>query len=85
VGRFGFVLVGLYLTLILVWVVVGDLVCLRECVVVGYATSIVTETTEVGLCSLLFFYVDCNNLYLVVGKSNFDFELIGHDELVGFD
>lgn len=66
VRRLGFILVSLHLAFIFVWVIVSNLVCLRKSVVICNATSIVTEASKVGFRTLLFFYIDGNNFYLII-------------------
>jgi hypothetical protein len=64
--RFRFVLVSLDKTFVSVRVVVSDLICLGEGMVIGDTGAIVSEATEVRLWPLLFFNVDSHNLNLVV-------------------
>jgi hypothetical protein len=84
-SRFGLVLVGLYKTFVFIWMIVGDLVSLRKSVVVSNTRTVVSEATKVRLGSLLLFDVHCNYFDLVVGKSNFYFELVWHNEFISFD
>lgn len=65
--------------------IVCDLVCLGEGVVVSNSRTIVPETPEVGLGSLLLLNVDRHYLYLVVRQPDFNFELSRHNEFVSFD
>jgi len=81
----GLVLVGLNLTLILVRVVVNDLVGLGESVVVGNSGTVVSETAEVGLGTLLLLDLNSDDLDLVVGETDLDLELVGHHKLIGFN
>ena len=84
-SRVGFVLGGLYKTFVFIRVIVGDLISLRKGVVVSNTRTIVSEATKVRLGSLLLFDVHCNDFDLVVGKSDFYFELVWHNEFVSFD
>lgn len=84
-SRFGLVLVGLYKTFVFIGVIVGDLISLRKGVVVSNTRTIISEATKVRLGSLLLFYVHCNDFDLVVGKSDFYFELVWHNKFVSFD
>lgn len=84
-SRFCLVLVGLYKTFVFIGVIVGDLISLRKGVVVSNTRTIVSEATKVRLGSLLLFDVHCNDFDLVVGKSDFYFELVWHNEFVSFD
>ena len=65
--------------------VVGDLVCLSEGVVIGDSGAVVSEASEVRLRALLLFNVDCHNFDLVVRKSNFNFKFVGHHKLICLD
>ena len=51
----------------------------------SHTIPVVSETTEVWLWSLLFLNCNCHNLNLIVSKSDFDLELVGHYEFVGFN
>ena len=62
--------------------VVGNLVCLGEGVVVGDAGTVVPKAAEVRLGALLLFNVNCHDLDLVVGKSNFNLKLARHHKLI---
>jgi len=52
---------------------------------ISLTSSVISESTEVRLGLLGFFYLYDNDLDLVVRKSNFNFEHIGHHELVRFN
>ena len=84
-GGLGLVLVSLNLALDLVRVEVSSLIGLCERVMVGDSGPVVPETSKVGLRSLLLFNSDSHDLDLVVGKADLNFELVGHDEFVGFN
>ena len=62
--------------------VVGNLVCLSESVVVGDTRTVVPKATKVWLGSLLLFDENCHNLDLVVVESNFNFKLAWHHKLI---
>ena len=52
---------------------------------VGDSGPVVPETSKVGLGSLLLFNSDSHDLDLVVSEADLNFELVGHDEFVGFN
>ena len=71
-GRLRLVLVGLHLPFELFGVIVGDLVCLGEGVVVGLAGSVISVTSEVGFGVNLFDHFnrhsfDLHNINLKLG------------------
>lgn len=61
---------------------VASLVSLGKSVMVRDSSSIVTETTEIALGSLLL--LDCNSddFYLVICKADFDLKLVWHDKFI---
>jgi len=65
--------------------VISSLVSLRESVVISLASSVISESANVGF--LFSGFVNFNRQYfdLVISESDFDFEHIGHDELVSFN
>ena len=65
-GRLGLVLVCLHLSLDFVGVEVSRLISLRECMMISDTISIVSETSEVWLGSLLFFNSDSHNFNLII-------------------
>ena len=83
--RLGLVLVSLNHPLILLWVVVRCLVCLTESVMILLACSVVPESTVISLLPCSLFYLDCDDLDLVVSQSDLHFEHVGHHELVRFN
>lgn len=85
VRRLGLVLVGLNLSLVLVWVIVDNLIRLREGMVVGNACAVVSVTAKVGFRTLLLLDFNCNDLDLVVTQANLNFKLVWHDEFVCFN
>ena len=84
-SRLCLVLICLHLSLNLIGMEVARLVSLSECMMVSDTWSIVSETTKISLRSLLFFNSYCHNFDLIVCKSDFDIEFVGHDELISFD
>jgi hypothetical protein len=85
VGRFGFVLVGLYLSFELVRVVVGNLISLRKGVVECNTVTVVSETAEIRLGALLLVNGHSYDFYLVVGHANFNLEFVGHHKFVSLN
>lgn len=78
-------LVSLNLSLILIRMVVNNLVCLWECMVISDSWSIISVTSEVGLGPLLLFNFNSYNFDLVVWESNFNFELGWHNKLISLN
>ena len=85
VGGLRFVLVGLDLAFVLVGVVVHNLVCLGERVVVRDARTVIAVTAEVRLGSGLLLDLNSYDFDLVVGQTNLHLELVRHHELVSLD
>jgi len=65
--------------------IVSDLISLCKGMVISDARAIISIPTEVRLLSLLFLDVDCNDLDLVVGESDFNFKLSGHHEFISLN
>ena len=84
-SRLCLVLVSLNLSLNLIGMVVASLISLSERMVVSDAWSIVSETTEISLRSLLFLNSYCHDFDLIISEANFDIELIRHDKFVSFN
>lgn len=65
--------------------VVRTLIGLSECVMVSLSCPVIPVPSEVGLFFVLLVDFDSNHLNLVVSQTYLDWELLGHDELVGFN
>jgi hypothetical protein len=80
-----FILVGLNHSFVFVWMVVCALISLCESVVISLACPIISESTEVRLLLVLLVNFNSDNLDLVVSQTDFDWEFLGHHELVSFN
>ena len=73
------------MTLDLVRVEVAGLVSLSEGMMISNARAVISEAAKVWLGSLLFLDSDGHDFDLVVGESDLNFKLVGHNELVSLN
>ena len=64
---------------------VSCLIGLREGVVVRDASAIISEAAEVLLGSLLFLDSNSNDFDLIIGETDLNFELVGHNEFISLN
>lgn len=69
----------------LVWVVVGSLICLSERMVVRLPSSVVSEPSKIRFVLACLLDLDADNLDLVICKPDFNFEHIWHDKFIRFN